>query len=101
MLAIVAGVVGGAVGSAPGLWLARRARLGGRPSVNAGLVAILVSFGVLSVLIGVAFKAAGPAWFPFSMAAMAAYLGLWSAEALLAWRWMRRTSGEVSADGGV
>ena len=101
MVAIVAGIAAGVIGAVPGLCLARSARRGGRPSVTAGLATILASFGLLTVAIGMAYKLLGPAWTGFAAATTATYLGLWSAEAALAWRWMRRTSGEVSADGGV
>ena len=101
MVAIVAGIAIGAVGVAPGLRLARGARRGGHPSVAAGLGAILASFGLLTLTVGLGHRLLGPSWRGFVAAILATYLGLWGAEAVLAWRWMRRTSGEVSVDGGV
>ena len=101
MVAIFAGIAAGIAGAAPGLLLARSARRGGHPSVVAGLGTVLASFGLLTVAIGLGYRFLGSAWTGLAGATIATYLGLWTLEAAVAWRWMRRTSGEVSADGGV
>lgn len=98
MLSIAIGAACGFAGALPGLLLARRARQGAPCSVALGLATIVGSFSLTTVALGVAYLGFGAVFPAFSGATMATFLGLWSVEALIAWRWMREApSEEVSA----
>ncbi len=94
VLEIVLGAVGGALGSVPGLYLARRSRRGVPASVAAGLAAIMGSLAGLMVLLGIGYEVPSIAFEPFAFGLISTFLGLWWAEAVIAWRWMRPQSSE-------
>lgn len=82
------GALIGLLGALPGLLLARSARSGHRVSVVAGLAATLVSTIVLVLAAAVGYYLHRSEFAPFALAMVAVFLGIWTIEAVLAWRWI-------------
>lgn len=84
------GALIGLLGALPGLRLAHDARSGRRVSVAAGLAVTLAStlMLVLAATVGYYLHSSEFASFAFAMATV--FLGTWTIEAVLAWRWIVR-----------
>ncbi len=58
----------------------------------------MVSFSLLTVLLGIGYARLGGAFLAYACAAMGTFLALFGAESVIAWRWMRPfSSKEVGA----
>lgn len=78
----------GLLGAIPGLLLARRARRGHRVSVVAGLAVTLASTIVLVFAATVGYYLHRSEFSSLAFAMVAVFLGTWTIEAVLAWRWI-------------
>lgn len=87
-LAVLLGAVVGVAGALPGLLSARAARRGRRPSVALGLGATLSSFCLISLALGAGYLYMGSCFGAFAAASIAAFLGAWVVETIVAWRWI-------------
>ena len=98
LMCVIIGCVAGLLGAMPGIYLAMRAQRMQRPTVEQGLLVILISFIWMSFVLLVA-KNVLECYFTYvSAACIATFLALWVAQACKAWCWMNQKSGAGTAE---
>lgn len=95
VLAVVAGVAFGILGSIPGGWLAHGTiKHQRRYGIGQGLASVLVSMVLLTMALGGCWILSRDRFVPFACALLVAFTAIWVYEAARAWRWISGHAGD-------